>query len=69
MLGETRTYSFEAITKAVRLINDGARFICTNPDPTGPSTEGAAPGGRLGGGDDREGHRASSRTSSASPTR
>ena len=43
VLGETRTYSFEAITKAVRLINDGARFICTNPDPTGPSNEGALP--------------------------
>jgi NagD protein len=43
VLGETRTYSFEAITKAVRLINDGAKFICTNPDPTGPSTEGALP--------------------------
>jgi NagD protein len=43
VLGETRTYSFEAITRAVRLINDGARFICTNPDPTGPSTEGALP--------------------------
>lgn len=43
VLGETRTYSFEAITKAVRLINDGAKFICTNPDPTGPSVEGALP--------------------------
>jgi NagD protein len=43
VLGETRTYSFEAITKAVRLIDDGARFICTNPDPTGPSSEGALP--------------------------
>ena len=43
VLGETRTYSFEAITKAVRLINDGARFICTNPDATGPSEEGALP--------------------------
>ena len=31
VLGETRTYSFEAITKAVRFIVDGARFICTNP--------------------------------------
>lgn len=40
VLGETRTYSFEAMTKAVRLINGGARFICTNPDETGPSTEG-----------------------------
>lgn len=43
VLGETRTYSFEAITKAVRLILDGARFICTNPDPTGPSQEGPMP--------------------------
>jgi NagD protein len=43
VLGETRTYSFEAITAAIRLINDGARFIATNPDATGPSTEGALP--------------------------
>ncbi|GAA3622623.1 MULTISPECIES: HAD-IIA family hydrolase [Streptomyces] len=43
VLGETRTYSFEALTKAIRLINDGARFIATNPDETGPSAEGALP--------------------------
>jgi NagD protein len=43
VLGETRTYSFEAITTAIRLINNGARFIATNPDPTGPSSEGALP--------------------------
>jgi NagD protein len=43
VLGETRTYSFEAITTAIRLVNDGARFICTNPDVTGPSNEGALP--------------------------
>ncbi|MET7637727.1 HAD-IIA family hydrolase [Streptomyces sp. NPDC005438] len=43
VLGETRTYSFEALTRAIRLINDGARFIATNPDETGPSTEGALP--------------------------
>ena len=43
VLGETRTYSFEAITRAIRLISDGARFIATNPDPTGPSTEGPLP--------------------------
>ena len=43
VLGETRTYSFEAITKAIRLIADGARFLATNPDPTGPSTEGPLP--------------------------
>jgi NagD protein len=43
VLGETRTYSFEAITKAIRLIGAGARFIATNPDPTGPSAEGPLP--------------------------
>jgi NagD protein len=43
VLGETRTYSFESMTKAVRLINGGARFICTNPDETGPSAEGPLP--------------------------
>ncbi|WP_405480951.1 HAD-IIA family hydrolase [Streptomyces sp. NBC_00009] len=43
ILGETRTYSFEALTKAIRLINNGARFIATNPDNTGPSTEGVLP--------------------------
>jgi len=43
VLGETRTYSFERITKAIRLIADGSRFIATNPDATGPSTEGPLP--------------------------
>jgi NagD protein len=43
VLGETRTYSFERITAAIRLIDRGARFIATNPDPTGPSREGALP--------------------------
>jgi NagD protein len=43
VLGETRTYSFEAITRAVRLIGKGARFIATNPDVTGPSPEGPLP--------------------------
>ncbi len=43
VLGETRTYSFTAITRAIRLVNRGSRFIATNPDPTGPSSEGALP--------------------------
>ncbi len=43
VLGETRTYSFEAITKAIRLIEGGARFIATNPDPSGPSVHGTLP--------------------------
>ena len=43
VLGETRTYSFEAITRAIRLIERGAKFIATNPDATGPSAEGSLP--------------------------
>lgn len=43
VLGETRTYSFEAITTAINLIMGGARFICTNPDVTGPSPTGILP--------------------------
>ena len=43
VLGETRTYSFEAITRAIRLVAAGARFIATNPDVTSPSAEGPLP--------------------------
>ncbi|HET8582354.1 MAG TPA: HAD-IIA family hydrolase [Jatrophihabitans sp.] len=43
VLGETRTYSFEAITRAIRLVEAGARFIATNPDVTGPSEDGPLP--------------------------
>jgi NagD protein len=43
VLGETRTYSFERITRAIRLIDGGARFIATNPDAVGPSPDGPLP--------------------------
>jgi NagD protein len=43
ILGETRTYSFSAITKAIRLIERGAKFIATNPDEKGTSHEGSLP--------------------------
>lgn len=43
VLGETRTYSIDALTTAIRLIDAGARFIATNPDVTGPSAEGPIP--------------------------
>src|SRR6204780_5429206 len=43
VLGETRTYSFERITHAIRLIASGSRFIATNPDATGPSLDGPLP--------------------------
>ena len=43
VLGETQDYSFERITRAIRLIQAGARFIATNPDVSGPSEEGIVP--------------------------
>lgn len=43
VLGETRTYSFERITQAIRLVASGARSIATNPDTTGPTPWGPLP--------------------------
>ena len=43
VLGETNAYNYEVITKAVRLIQKGARFIATNPDVSGPSEQGTVP--------------------------
>jgi len=48
VLGETRTYSFQSITLAIRLLETGARFIATNPDATGrPRTDPCRRPGRL----------------------
>jgi NagD protein len=56
VLGETRASSQQAITRAIRLITAGARFIATNPDP--PAPPGWAPAGHRGRGRaDRQGHR------------
>jgi len=43
VLGETRTYSFERITEAIRLVAAGSRFIATNPDNVGPTPDGPLP--------------------------
>ncbi|MFV0451357.1 MAG: HAD-IIA family hydrolase [Propioniciclava sp.] len=43
VLGETRGMSFEQATRAIRLILGGARFVSTNPDVAGPSTDGIVP--------------------------
>ena len=43
VLGETRSYSLGRITQAIRLIDAGARFIATNPDPVGVSPAGLVP--------------------------
>jgi NagD protein len=44
VLGEVEGYNFEIVTKAIRLIEGGARFIATNPDVSGPSEAGTVPG-------------------------
>jgi len=43
VLGEVNNYNFEMIAKAIRLINNGAMFIATNPDSTGPTEAGIVP--------------------------
>ena len=44
VLGETAAYNYANITKAIRLIVAGARFIATNPDVSGPTEAGIVPG-------------------------
>lgn len=44
ILGETESYPYDKIIRAIRLISDGALFIATNPDPSGPTEFGIAPG-------------------------
>ncbi len=43
VLGETFSYNLDMIKKAIRLIANGARFIATNPDPSGPGEGGIVP--------------------------
>ena len=43
IVGETASYNYEVITKAVRLVLNGARLIATNSDLTGPTEIGIAP--------------------------
>jgi NagD protein len=43
VLGDTTFYNFETITQAIRLVAAGARFIATNPDPSGPAEAGIVP--------------------------
>jgi NagD protein len=43
VLGETLSYSFQRLTRAIQLIAAGARFIATNPDVVGPSEQGLIP--------------------------
>lgn len=43
VVGETRTYNFEKIEKAIELVNNGAKLIGTNPDIIGPTEKGVMP--------------------------
>jgi NagD protein len=43
VLGETSEYNIHNVTTAIRLITRGARFIATNPDPSGPGDGGIVP--------------------------
>lgn len=43
VLGEIKSYSFECVTTAVRLVAGGVRFIATNPDVVGPTERGLVP--------------------------
>jgi NagD protein len=43
VLGETRSYSFERIARAIQLIAGGARFIATTPTPPGPRRTASCP--------------------------
>jgi NagD protein len=43
VIGETRSYSFEKLERAIRLVRAGAKLIGTNPDVTGPTEHGIVP--------------------------
>ncbi|MDD6615587.1 MAG: HAD-IIA family hydrolase [Lachnospiraceae bacterium] len=43
VVGETESYRYEHILKAMTLVNRGAKLIATNPDLTGPVEGGIAP--------------------------
>ncbi len=43
VVGETRSYNFEKIEKAIELVRKGAKLIGTNPDITGPTEKGIMP--------------------------
>jgi NagD protein len=43
VVGETSSYTYDTICKAVSLVRNGARLIGTNPDVTGPVEGGIVP--------------------------
>ncbi|MEI6212262.1 MAG: HAD-IIA family hydrolase [bacterium] len=43
VIGETRSYNYEKLERAIRLVQAGAKLIGTNPDLTGPTEHGIVP--------------------------
>ncbi len=43
VVGETTALSYERLTRAVRFVAAGARFVATNPDVSGPGDGGIVP--------------------------
>lgn len=43
VLGETHAYNLDHITRAIRFLVAGAKFVATNPDVAGPTEDGIAP--------------------------
>lgn len=44
VVGEGRTFTFEMIERAVRMVAAGAKLVATNPDPNCPTHDGLRPG-------------------------
>lgn len=43
IVGETSSYNYDMLLKAVKYVQNGARLVATNSDLTGPSEEGMIP--------------------------
>ena len=43
VIGEPKSYNYEMIIKAVKLIQNGAKLVATNSDLTGPTENGIIP--------------------------
>jgi len=43
VVGESKAYTYDKITHAIRLVLKGAKLIGTNPDLTGPTDQGLVP--------------------------
>jgi NagD protein len=44
VLGETWNYSFDELTMAIRLVDNGCKFVATNPETNGTTPNGLLPG-------------------------